>query len=62
MQIKQRVVPGEQRTQGIGDAVFKILRLGARSQVAVEVALAIALAFVIGQRVADRHQRQRAAG
>ena len=40
MQVEQGVVIGEQRTQHVRDAVLEVLRLGDRTQVAVEVAVA----------------------
>ena len=61
MQIEQHIVPGHQRAQPVGNVVFEFLRCVGRRQVAVQVAVAVALLALMGQWVGDGHQRQAAA-
>ena len=61
VQVEQHLVLGHQRTQPVGDVVLELLGLGGGSQPAVEVAIAIALALLVGQRVGDGHEGDLAA-
>ncbi|MNT33384.1 hypothetical protein D3C72_1693090 [compost metagenome] len=50
----------QQRAQPVGDAVFEILRIVVRKQVAVQVAVAAAHALGVSKRVGDGHERDAA--
>ena len=51
----------EQRAQPVGDAVFEVLRNCAGRHVAVQIAVADALAPLVGQRIGDGHKSNAAA-
>ena len=56
MQIQQRVVLRQQRTQPVGDVIFELLWLRGRLQATVEVALALAATLLPRQRIGNRHE------
>jgi hypothetical protein len=49
MQVEQHVVPREERAEAVGDVVLEIDRRVAREEVAIEVAVAGALALCVGE-------------
>ena len=60
VQVQEGVVRSQPRAQHVGDAALKVLR-GVRLQSPVEVALTRTSGVSVGQRVAHRHHRERAA-
>ena len=60
VQIKQDIVLRQHGAQLVGNAVFKILRGVGGAQIAVQVALAVALPLLVCQRVGHRYKGHRA--